>query len=66
MREDEQHKSILTMKDMKSRLHFEKVRELELQKENMNRKFESELQKIAKVKDADMRKLQADLHKLQV
>ena len=65
VREEEQHKAVLLLKDMKSRLHFEKARDLEAQKDTLNKKYEVELSKVVKVKDTEARKLQADVQKLQ-
>ena len=64
VRDEEQKRAHLLLKDAKSRFHFEKQRDLDALKESLNRKFDADLAKVSKVKDAEIRRISADLQKL--
>ena len=65
IQEQEQLKSSITIKDMKAKLHTEKLKELELQREALLRKCDVDLQKVARQKEMEIKKLQGDLRKCQ-
>ncbi len=64
-RDQEQNKATVALKDLRAKLHQEKHRELEIQKEALNRKYDLDLQKVTKQKDAELQKMQGDLRKSQ-
>ena len=64
-RELEQTKASIAVKDLRTKLHQERIREQELLKESLGRKYELDLQKVVRQKDAELSKLRTDLRKCQ-
>ena len=64
-RELEQTKASIALKDLRTKLHQERTKEHELLKESLGRKYELDLQKVVRQKDAELAKLRADLRKCQ-
>ena len=65
VREQEVNRASVALKDLKAKLHADRLRELEAQKEALNRKFDLEMQKVVKQKDAELLRTQNDLRKSQ-
>ena len=61
----EQKKFNVLLDDVKSKLRNDKLKELELQKETLTKKFETELSVVTKKRNAEVAKLQSDLKKVQ-
>lgn len=64
MREHEQHKSAVLLTELKTKLHEEKMKELQAVREALLRQHEAELLRVAKTKDSENRRLRALLHAL--
>ncbi|XP_059755121.1 janus kinase and microtubule-interacting protein 3 isoform X6 [Balaenoptera ricei] len=64
VREHEQHKSAVLLTELKSKLHEEKMKELQAVRETLLRQHEAELLRVIKVKDGENQRLQALLHAL--
>lgn len=65
IQEQEQHRYSIALKDVKVKIHGDKLREMELQKEALLRKNEFDLQKVAKQHELELAKLQNDLRRSQ-
>ena len=65
IRNEEQTRASIALKDVKMRILQEKMKELEALKESLHRKFDADLHKVTKQKDAELHKLQNDLKKCQ-
>ncbi|XP_053524619.1 janus kinase and microtubule-interacting protein 3 isoform X1 [Artibeus jamaicensis] len=63
-REHEQHKSAVLLTELKSKLHEEKMKELQAVRETLLRQHEAELLRVIKIKDNENQRLQALLHAL--
>ncbi|XP_067908804.1 janus kinase and microtubule-interacting protein 3 isoform X8 [Heterodontus francisci] len=59
IREQEQHKHIVLMTELKAKLHEEKMKELQTVRETLLRQHEAELLRIIKIKDNENQRLQA-------
>ncbi|XP_053778983.1 janus kinase and microtubule-interacting protein 3 isoform X3 [Desmodus rotundus] len=64
VREHEQHKSAVLLTELKSKLHEEKMKELQAVRETLLRQHEAELLRVIKIKDNENQRLQALLHAL--
>ncbi|XP_061047779.1 janus kinase and microtubule-interacting protein 3 isoform X14 [Eubalaena glacialis] len=64
VREHEQHKSAVLLTELKTKLHEEKMKELQAVREALLRQHEAELLRVVKVKDGENQRLQALLHAL--
>ncbi|XP_060142777.1 janus kinase and microtubule-interacting protein 3 isoform X15 [Globicephala melas] len=64
LREHEQHKSAVLLTELKTKLHEEKMKELQALRETLLRQHEAELLRVAKVKDSENQRLRALLHAL--
>ncbi|XP_059254836.1 janus kinase and microtubule-interacting protein 3 isoform X4 [Mustela nigripes] len=64
VREHEQHKSAVLLTELKTKLHEEKMKELQAVREALLRQHEAELLRVAKTKDSENRRLRALLHAL--
>lgn len=64
MREHEQHKNAVLLTELKSKLHEEKLKELQAVRETLLRQHEAELLRVIKIKDNENQRLQALLHAL--
>ncbi|XP_036907131.1 janus kinase and microtubule-interacting protein 3 isoform X6 [Sturnira hondurensis] len=64
-REHEQHRSAVLLTELKSKLHEEKMKELQAVRETLLRQHEAELLRVIKIKDNENQRLQALLHALQ-
>ena len=64
-RDMEQTKANVALKDLRAKLHQERAKDLEILKDSLNRKFDIDLQKVVRQKDAELNKLRADLRKCQ-
>ncbi|XP_054441070.1 janus kinase and microtubule-interacting protein 3 [Pteronotus mesoamericanus] len=62
LREHEQHKSAVLLTELKSKLHEEKMKELQAVREALLRQHEAELLRVIKIKDNENQRLQALLH----
>ncbi|XP_012590267.1 PREDICTED: janus kinase and microtubule-interacting protein 3-like [Condylura cristata] len=62
VREHEQHKSAVLLTELKSKLHEEKLKELQAVREALLRQHEAELLRVIKIKDNENQRLQALLH----
>ncbi len=65
LKDQEQNKLNIALKDLRAKLNKEKTRELELQKEALNKKSETDIVKVAKQKDLEIDRIQGDLHRCQ-
>ncbi|XP_055962701.1 janus kinase and microtubule-interacting protein 3 isoform X5 [Sorex fumeus] len=63
-REHEQHRSAVLLTELKSKLHEEKVKELQAVREALLRQHEAELLRVIKIKDNENQRLQALLQGL--
>lgn len=64
MREHEQHKNAVLLTELKTKLHEEKLKELQAVREALLRQHEAELLRVIKIKDNENQRLQALLHTL--
>ncbi|KAK2493370.1 hypothetical protein MC885_000059 [Smutsia gigantea] len=64
MRDHEQHKSAVLLTELKTKLHEEKMKELQAVRETLLRQHEAELLRVIKIKDNENQRLQALLHAL--
>ncbi|XP_065750735.1 janus kinase and microtubule-interacting protein 3 isoform X17 [Phocoena phocoena] len=64
LREHGQHKSAVLLTELKTKLHEEKMKELQALRETLLRQHEAELLRLAKVKDSENQRLRALLHAL--
>ncbi|XP_059028781.1 janus kinase and microtubule-interacting protein 3 isoform X6 [Mustela lutreola] len=64
VREHEQHKSAVLLTELKTKLHEEKMKELQAVREALLRQHEAELLRVAKTKDSENRRLRVLLHAL--
>lgn len=64
MREHEQHKNAVLLTELKTKLHDEKMKELQAVRETLLRQHEAELLRVIKIKDNENQRLQALLHAL--
>ncbi|XP_057591407.1 janus kinase and microtubule-interacting protein 3 isoform X12 [Hippopotamus amphibius kiboko] len=64
VREHEQHKSAVLLTELKTKLHEEKMKELQAVREALLRQHEAELLRVIKIKDNENQRLQALLHAL--
>lgn len=64
MREHEQHKNAVLLTELKTKLHEEKMKELQAVREALLRQHEAELLRVIKIKDNENQRLQALLHAL--
>ncbi|ELK36794.1 Janus kinase and microtubule-interacting protein 3 [Myotis davidii] len=64
VREHEQHKNAVLLTELKSKLHEEKMKELQAVREALLRQHEAELLRVIKIKDNENQRLQALLHAL--
>ncbi|XP_070288223.1 janus kinase and microtubule-interacting protein 3 isoform X6 [Myotis yumanensis] len=64
VREHEQHKNAVLLTELKSKLHEEKMKELQAVRETLLRQHEAELLRVIKIKDNENQRLQALLHAL--
>ena len=65
IRDEEQTRANIALKDVKMRIVTEKARELDLLKDALHRKYDTDLHKVTKQKDAEIQKLRNDLKKCQ-
>jgi len=65
IRDEEQTKASVQIKDLMTKLHLEKQQEVELQKEQVKCKLEADMRKVAKLKDQEIKKLKQDLSRCQ-
>ena len=65
IREEEQTKMNITIKDLRAKMLSEKQREIENQRESLREKYDTETQKQLKQKESELQKLRLDLKKLQ-
>ncbi|XP_039108332.1 janus kinase and microtubule-interacting protein 3 isoform X4 [Hyaena hyaena] len=63
-REHEQHKNAVLLTELKTKLHEEKMKELQAVRETLLRQHEAELLRVIKIKDNENQRLQALLHAL--
>ncbi|XP_054546130.1 janus kinase and microtubule-interacting protein 3 isoform X6 [Talpa occidentalis] len=63
-REHEQHRSAVLLTELKSKLHEEKLKELQAVREALLRQHEAELLRVIRIKDNENQRLQALLHAL--
>ncbi|XP_074194883.1 janus kinase and microtubule-interacting protein 3 isoform X15 [Rhinolophus sinicus] len=63
-REHEQHKAAVLLTELKTKLHEEKMKELQAVRETLLRQHEAELLRVIKIKDNENQRLQAQLHTL--
>ncbi|ELW67290.1 Janus kinase and microtubule-interacting protein 3 [Tupaia chinensis] len=63
-REHEQHKNAVLITELKTKLHEEKMKELQAVRETLLRQHEAELLRVIKIKDNENQRLQALLHAL--
>uniref|UniRef100_A0A8C3WVT6 Janus kinase and microtubule interacting protein 3 n=1 Tax=Catagonus wagneri TaxID=51154 RepID=A0A8C3WVT6_9CETA len=64
VREHEQHKNAVLLTELKTKLHEEKLKELQAVRETLLRQHEAELLRVIKIKDNENQRLQALLHAL--
>nr|XP_054364450.1 janus kinase and microtubule-interacting protein 3 [Mirounga angustirostris] len=64
VREHEQHKNAVLLTELKTKLHEEKMKELQAVREALLRQHEAELLRVIKIKDNENQRLQALLHSL--
>ncbi|XP_016059607.1 PREDICTED: janus kinase and microtubule-interacting protein 3 [Miniopterus natalensis] len=64
VREHEQHKNAVLVTELKTKLHEEKMKELQAVRETLLRQHEAELLRVIKIKDNENQRLQALLHAL--
>ncbi|XP_054949482.1 janus kinase and microtubule-interacting protein 3 isoform X13 [Pan paniscus] len=64
MREHEQHKTAVLLTELKTKLHEEKMKELQAVRETLLRQHEAELLRVIKIKDNENQRLQALLSAL--
>ncbi|XP_054974928.1 janus kinase and microtubule-interacting protein 3 isoform X9 [Sorex araneus] len=64
VREHEQHKNAVLLTELKSKLHEEKMKELQAVRETLLRQHEAELLRVIKIKDNENQRLQALLQSL--
>ncbi|XP_059947999.1 janus kinase and microtubule-interacting protein 3 isoform X1 [Mesoplodon densirostris] len=64
LREHEQRKNAVLLTELKTKLHEEKMKELQALRETLLRQHEAELLRVIKVKDSENQRLQALLHAL--
>ncbi|XP_070336946.1 janus kinase and microtubule-interacting protein 3 isoform X14 [Equus asinus] len=64
VREHEQHKNAVLLTELKTKLHEEKMKELQAMRETLLRQHEAELLRVIKIKDNENQRLQALLHGL--
>ncbi|XP_036078923.1 janus kinase and microtubule-interacting protein 3 isoform X3 [Rousettus aegyptiacus] len=64
VREHEQHKNAVLLTELKTKLHDEKMKELQAVRETLLRQHEAELLRVIKIKDNENQRLQALLHAL--
>nr|XP_035926005.1 janus kinase and microtubule-interacting protein 3 isoform X18 [Halichoerus grypus] len=64
VREHEQHKNAVLLTELKTKLHEEKLKELQAVREALLRQHEAELLRVIKIKDNENQRLQALLHTL--
>ncbi|XP_028916550.1 janus kinase and microtubule-interacting protein 3 isoform X11 [Ornithorhynchus anatinus] len=64
VKEHEQHKNIVLVTELKTKLHEEKMKELQAVRENLLRQHEAELLRVIKIKDNENQRLQALLNAL--
>uniref|UniRef100_A0A452TXP0 Janus kinase and microtubule interacting protein 3 n=1 Tax=Ursus maritimus TaxID=29073 RepID=A0A452TXP0_URSMA len=62
VREHEQHKNAVLLTELKTKLHEEKMKELQAVREALLRQHEAELLRVIKIKDNENQRLQALLH----
>ena len=65
IRDEEQTRANIALKDVKMKIVQEKAKELDSLKDSLHRKFDVDLQKVTKQKDAEIQKLHNDLKKCQ-
>ena len=65
IRDEEQTRANIALKDVKMRIVTEKARELDALKDTLHRRFDADLHKVTKQKDAEILKLRNDLKKCQ-
>ena len=65
LREQEQAKASMGLRDLAAKLHEEKQREVELQKEALRSRLEADSGKVIKLKDQEVKKLKQDLARCQ-
>ena len=61
-REHEQHKSAVLLTELRTKLHEEKMKELQALREALLRQHEAELLRVIRTKDSENQRLQALLH----
>jgi 2-oxoglutarate dehydrogenase complex dehydrogenase (E1) component-like enzyme len=64
-RDEEQNRATIAIKDLRTKLHQEKLVELEEQRNSLTKKWEGEVQRVVRQKDAAIQKLEQDLLKEQ-
>ncbi|XP_008066630.1 janus kinase and microtubule-interacting protein 3 [Carlito syrichta] len=64
VREHEQHKAAVLLTELKTKLHEEKLKELQAVRETLLRQHEAELLRVIKIKDNENQRLQALLNAL--
>lgn len=64
VQEEEQRKAQMALKNLRSRFHQEKGREMEALRDTLAKKFESEMQALLSRKDLKLRRLQGDIEHL--
>lgn len=64
VREEEQRKAQLALKDLRSRLHRDKAREMEILRETLTKRSEAEAQALLTRKDLELRRLRGDVDHL--
>ncbi|KAJ7324094.1 hypothetical protein JRQ81_017114 [Phrynocephalus forsythii] len=62
IKEHEQHKNIVIVTELKTKLHEEKMKELQAVREGLLRQHEAELLRVIKIKDNEIQRLQALLN----
>ncbi|XP_066475624.1 janus kinase and microtubule-interacting protein 3 isoform X13 [Tiliqua scincoides] len=62
IKEHELHKNIVTVTELKAKLHEEKMKELQVVREGLLRQHEAELLRVIKIKDNEIQRLQALLN----
>ncbi|XP_060260827.1 janus kinase and microtubule-interacting protein 3 isoform X6 [Ovis aries] len=62
VREHEQHKSAVLLTELRTKLHEEKMKELQALREALLRQHEAELLRVIRTKDSENQRLQALLH----
>ncbi|OCT87712.1 janus kinase and microtubule-interacting protein 2 isoform X1 [Xenopus laevis] len=64
IKEQEQHRHTVTVTELKSKLHEEKMKELQAVRENLIKQHEQELSRMAKLKEAEILRLKSTVNAL--